>query len=82
MSGAMARVDTVSLAQPSAMACSMLCAGGTGTASANTAAHMAVQSAFAIVPSWAQPLQLSPDDPIAMPAMEAAALAGPIIGIA
>ena len=81
MSGAMARLDRISLVQARAMSPSMLCSAGTGRASAKTAAHMAVHSAFVGAPDWSHPLQLVAGVPCVMPAMEAAALTGPIIGM-
>ena len=77
----MARVDSVSLVHARAISRSALWSTGTGKAIAKTAAHMAVQSAFAGA-SCPQPSQLSAGVPCIMPAMEARALAGPIIGMA
>ena len=78
----MVRVARVSLVQTRALSRSTLAAVGTGKASAKTAAHMAVQSAFVGAPLSPQPLQLSDGKPCAMPAMESGALTGPIIGMA
>ena len=82
MSGAMERVARVSLVQASTLSRSTLVSVGTGRASAKTAAHMAVQSAFVSAPLWPQPLQLSDGEPCVMPAMESEALTGPIIAMA
>ena len=81
MSGAMVRADSVSLVHTSGIWWPTLCSTGTGKATAKTAAHIAVQSAFG-TPDWSQPLQLPGGVPCVMPAMEATALTGPIIGMA
>ena len=82
MSGAMARDAKVSLVQARALTRTVLASAGTGRASAKAAAHVAVQSAFAGVPLWPQPLQLSNGELCIIPAMGPRALPGPVIGMA